>query len=207
MATHLSVGTVIEKNKISSDVAFLVMLKIEINDPNTRSLVETIHLVKNTENILYDGQTYTAANFDFSFEQRQNETPSITLTAKDHIGFIQSRLDAYAGAVFSEVVLIVLNSARLNSPPEMEERFQILTSSVKNYEASFSLGAENLLNVKFPPRTQYQDRCAWRYKGYGCSYTGSMPSCSYTKDGANGCTAHSNAINFKGLPGLVSMNI
>jgi phage-related protein len=119
-------------------------------------------------------------------------------------------MEAMAGGVFSEVVLLVVNTDRLDQPPELEETFQITNSSAKNYIVTFQLGAENPLSIGFPRRRQFKDRCAWQFKGYGCPYVGSLPTCDYTLDGANGCKKHfpgSTALPFKGLPGLVRMNI
>src|SRR5205085_10528274 len=108
---------------------------------------------------------------------------------------------------FSELTLRIVNTQRLDHPPEMEHELQVTGSSVKNYVVTFTLGAENPLALNFPRHRQFKGRCVWRYKGYGCQYTGTKPTCDYTLDGDNGCVAHDNAINFRGLPGLVRMNI
>lgn len=210
MARHLSVESVIDKNKVSSATAWVALLKIDVVDPNDRSVVETLHIARNDENVIFNGVIYQAANFDFQVNQRQGETPSVTLTAQDQTRFIQSRMEAMAGGVFSEVTLIVVNTDRLDEPPELEETFAVVGSSTKNYVVTFNLGAENPLSVAFPRRRQFKDRCAWAFKGYGCPYVGPSNSCDYTLNGANGCKAHfpgSRELPFKGLPGLVRLNI
>jgi phage-related protein len=120
---------------------------------------------------------------------------------------IESRMEAMAGGIFSEVVMTVINTARLDKPPELQERFQIITSSVKNYVVNFTLGSENPLAIQFPRSRQFKDRCARQFKGYGCPYVGLLTTCDYTKDGPNGCAAHGMTEWFRGLPGLVKMNI
>jgi hypothetical protein len=204
------VATVIEKNKLSSDVAFVILLDIRIVDPNTRAVVETLYIARNNENVVFQGRPYQAGNFSIQIDQKNNEAPSVSITAHDQTRHIESRMEASAGGVFSEVVMTVVNTARLDKPPEWQEAFQIVDSNVKNFVVSFRLGAENMLNIRFPKHMQFQDRCAWRYKGYGCGYVGAMPTCSYTKDGANGCKAHfpgSASLPIRALPGLVPMNI
>jgi hypothetical protein len=214
MARHLSVATVIEKNKVSSNVAFVILLDIKVVDPNTRAVVETMRIARNTEAVLFgkDAQgnpiSYQPGNFNVNIDQKQTEASTVTITAQDQTGFIQSRMEAMAGGVFSEVVMTVVNTARLDKPPEWQETFQIVDSNVKDFVVTFRLGAENMLNIRFPKHTQYKDRCAWRFKGYGCGYTGGQPTCDYSKDGPNGCkTKFSGNLPFRGVPGLVAMNL
>jgi phage-related protein len=207
MSRALSVESVIDKNKIASAAVWLACLEIQIVNPNTRAVEETVYVVRNDENVIFNGQVYQAANFDFQIEQKQNEAPNVTLTAQDQTQFISSKLEAMAGGMFSTVILRVVNSDRLDQPPEIEETMSVTASSVKNYIVSLTLGSENPLGIQFPKHRQFRDRCAWRYKGYGCQYAGPMPTCDYTRDGDNGCVKHGNTINFRGLPGLVKMNI
>lgn len=206
MPKPLSVNSVIDKNKIVSGAVWVVMLDIEIVDPNTREVVDTLYIVKNNEDVVYQGHVYKAGNFDINLDQRQNSAPTVSITAQDQTGYIEARMEAMAGGVFSNVHLSIVNTQRLDLEPEMRETFQILSSGCKNHVVSFDLGAENFLNIRFPKHSQRQDRCAWRYRGYGCGYVGSMPSCDYTKDGANGCKAHGNLARFRAIPGLIRMN-
>jgi hypothetical protein len=207
MSRALSVESVIDKNKITSENVWVAALEIRIVNPNTRLVEDTLYIVRNDENVIFNGQVYQASNFDFQIDQKQNEAPTCTLTAQDHTRFIESKLDAMAGGVFSEVVLRVINTARLDRPPEIEETLSVTASSVKNYVVSCTLGSENPLGIQFPKHRQFRDRCAWRFKGYGCQYAGPSPTCDYTRDGPNGCAAKGNTINFRGLSGLVKMNI
>jgi hypothetical protein len=213
MARHLSVASVIDKNRVTSEVAWVILLDIYVTDPNSREVVETLRIARNNENVTFgtDAQgnpiVYQAGNFDVQVDQRKGEAPSVSITARDQTRYIHSRLDAMAGGVFSEIQMTVVNTSRLDKPPEMQERFQITGATVKDYVVTIQLGAENPLAVQFPKHTQRQDRCAWRFRGYGCQYAGPASSCDYTKDGPNGCRAKGNTLNFRGLPGLVKMNI
>lgn len=207
MARHLSAASAIDRSRLSSSTAWLILLKLEIADPNTRQTVETVHLVANDEDITFDGNLYTAANFVINIDQGQNQAPSVTLVAQDQTGMIERKIEDYAGGVMSQVVMMVVNSDRLEHEPEIENTFDVVSSSAKDGVVSFELGSENPLTIQFPKHTQMKDRCSWRYKGYGCEYAGPMGSCDYTLDGPNGCRAHDNVERFRGLPGLVRMNI
>ncbi|MGE8141846.1 hypothetical protein ACQKOE_07710 [Novosphingobium sp. NPDC080210] len=207
MAKNLNVGDVIDKNKLSSSAVWVALLEIQIVNPNDRTVVETIYVVNNTEDILFEGNVYQKANFDFKIEQRNGEAPSVTLTANDQTQIIHKKLEDYAGGVFSNVTMKVVNAESLDRPAEMIEKFQVTSSSIRGYVVTLQLGAENPLTINFPKHTQRQDQCAWRYKGFGCGYAGALSQCDYTKDGPNGCRAHNNLANFRALPGLVRMNI
>jgi hypothetical protein len=213
MANNLTVASVIDKNRISSDVAWVILLDIFITDPNTRMVTEVLRIARNDENVVFgqDGEgnsiTYLAANFDINIDHKQGSTPTVSISARDQIGYIRSRMEAMAGGILSEVQMTVANSSRLDKPAEVQERFQIITATVKDDIVTFQLGAENPLSVQFPKHRQWQDRCAWRFRGYGCGYSGAAVSCDYTKGGPNGCTAKGNTINFRALPGLVRVNM
>lgn len=214
MSRHLSVASVIDKNKVSSKTPWVILLEIGITDPNTRAVIETIRIARNTENVIFgklaDGspRIFLAGNFSINIDQRQNEAPSVSITAQDQTRYIEQRMEDTAGGTFSEVTMIVVNTDRLDKPAEIEETFQITSSGAKNYVASFALGSENPLGIQFPKSNQWKDRCAWRFRGYGCGYTGNIPTCDYTKAGPNGCIKHfSGKLPFRGLPGLVRMNV
>lgn len=204
MANHLSVATIIEANRINSSTAFLIALEIDVIDPVTGSLMDVMRLVKNDEDIAFNGHSFIAANFDIELKAAAGEVPSITLTARDYSQAIQTKMQQFGGGVGFEVRVFVINSGNLDQPPEIMERFKVIKASAKGYIVTFSLGAENPLTLRFPRRLQFRDRCPWRYKSAQCGYTGLMPSCDYTLQGSNGCAAHGNERNFGGFPGLMT---
>lgn len=209
----LTVASVIDKNKITSDTAWVILLDIYVTDPNTRGVIETLRIARNNENVIFgtdelgDPIVYQAGNFDVKMDQQKGQAPSVSITAHDQTRFIESRMEAMAGGVLSEVQMTIVNTSRISAPPEMQERFQVTNASAKDSVVTFQLGSENPLGVQFPKHRQWQDRCSWRFRGYGCGYTGAAAVCDYSKDGPNGCAAKSNTINFRALPGLVRMNI
>ncbi len=202
MARHLSVATVIEKNRISSAFAFIPILDIRIKNPDTGEIVETLHFARNTEDLEFQGKTYVASHFDFDIKSAAGNQPELTLNVVDYSRAIQARMQEFGGGVGSEVTLTIVNTANLEQPPEVQEEFEVTGASVADYRVDFTLGAENPLMMRFPPGRMYKDRCRWRYKGEQCGYSGPLPRCDYTLQGENGCAAHNNTRNFGGFPGI-----
>lgn len=202
-----SLDSVVEKNKIHSSVAFLLLLEIEVINPYTLASVQTFRVARNNEPVeLGDGRTFIPFPFDIDLKYESGGIPNITLTLNDHEKIVSSIVRDYAGGVGSNVRLLVVNSANLDDPPELTEYFQVISASSQGYAMNWTLGAENALSVAFPKRRQMRDRCAWRYKGSECGYSGAMPSCDLSLTGPNGCEAHSNTVNFGGFPGIRSTN-
>jgi phage-related protein len=199
---HLSVATVIEKNKIASAVAFVPLLQIKVVHPTTLELVETIYYANNPEAITYQGNTYLAAAFQFQKRTTSGTLGEMSLTVKDYTQAIQERMEAYGGGVGFEVTVLMINTGNLNQAPEIAETFKITSASAKGYDVSWTLGAENPLTVRFPRRMQNRDRCPWIYKGAECKYAGTLPTCDYSLQGTNGCATHNNTLNFGAFPGI-----
>jgi len=170
MSKSLSVITSIEKGSISSSQPFLVCLDIDVIDPATGLIVETLYLIRNTQNITYNGHTYTAAAFDISFKSEAGTLPSVSVTIQDHSRAVQARMQAYNGGMGFTVKLTVINYGDLTQPPEIVEYFEITHASASDYTAQFTLGAENVLAAPFPRRRQTKRFCQFRYKGDSCGY-------------------------------------
>lgn len=203
MAVSLSIADVIDKNKIASENAWLILLTVNIRG-DFGEVVETLHLVKNNENITYHGQLYTAVDFNVSIQNATNEEPSMTITAFDASGFLREKMEDFNGGIGSTVTMTVVNAGNLTAPPELQETFDVRGATAPDMNVEWTLGTENPLRNRFPLRDQYRDRCGFQYKGRRCKYSGPMKSCDYTKDGPNGCKAHNNLVNFGGFPSLMN---
>jgi hypothetical protein len=201
---YTSVASAIDRKKLASDVVYLILLEIDVLDLTTRQVVETLRLVQNDEDYVFQGATYMKAGFDFSITRKQSELPSISLTVADPTQDIQARMHAYQGGVDFPVRLKVISTASANTV-ELEENFTIMAANAnsESYMVEFTLGAENPLTLRFPTRLQFRNRCPWRYKGRECGYAGALPTCDFTLNGANGCRAHNNETRFGGFPGII----
>jgi len=199
--TDLSIATVVEKNRIESDVAFLLLMKVEVRD-SSGALIETLRLVRNNENVTVDGNLYTAFPFGIDIVSEAGKEPSVQLSIEDVTGAIQQTMEPYDGGIGFEVVLMVVNMDPGVSTVEASETFRVVDATVSDYTVTWTLGAESHLAIPFPPRRQIKDTCPWNYKDNDCKYDGELPSCDFSLEGANGCAAHENEINFGGFPAL-----
>ena len=207
MAKSFSIVNAIEKNKLASANAFLVLLEIQLVDTSTGLVVDTVYVANNNEPRTYQSNVYVAFPFDIKLKQEAGGVPEVTLSAKDFQKILAGRLNALSGATGSRVILRVVNSANLTAEPELEEFFDVVDSAVTDYQINIKLGAENILRRRFPNSMQMRDRCRWRYESDECGYVGALASCDLSLQGANGCGAHANSANFGGFPGLKGRGI
>ena len=205
MSLNLSVATVLEKNRLDSGVPFLPLLKIDVVDPTTLAVVESLYLVRNNEPITYNGIVYTPTAFDVTLKKGLNEQASLTLSVNDYSQSVQAQMQAYGGGVGFHVTFSIIDSSALDLPAEMVEYFDVMSSSASEYACSFTLGVSNALTSAFPRRRQTRDFCQWRFKDPGtCGYTGAAPTCDLTLQGPNGCSVKGHTIHFGGFPGINS---
>ncbi|MGN8188654.1 hypothetical protein ACTJLD_21960 [Burkholderia sp. 22088] len=207
MGNRLSVASVIEKNKLGSDVPYLAFLEIGVLDRTTGSILETLRFVNNTEDIKRNGATYTAAQFSLELKAETGTQPQIMLSVLDYARVLLQKMQDNSGGTGFPVTVIVCSADNLNGTPEVQEYFEVVNASATNYTVSWTLGAENGLQKMFPKRIQRRDFCQWVYRdGSTCRYNGPMQVCDRTMEGTLGCRAHGNVINFGGYPNLVSSN-
>jgi hypothetical protein len=205
MTKALSIATVIEANRLSSDVPFLALIDLEVVNPTTGVVVTVKHIANNGEPVLMNGNTYEPGKFDITLTQEAGKQADVSLTVNDYTQTIQGYMEQYGGGIGSNVTLYIVNGAALDGEPEAVEYFQIVGATSVGYTQQFKLGAENTLMVTFPRRRQTRDFCQARFGDpLTCKYVGPLTSCDLTLKGVNGCAAHDNTINFHAYPGLNS---
>ena len=202
--THVTLATAIDKNRFSSDEVYLLLLEVDITDPTTGSVLETVYCTNNNENYTWNGILYKSIPFEVELTQDKDTTPSATLTVYDFSQTIVAALTSDGWSMSWPARFKVINASNPSSTPDLEQDFRLLDATVGSdkYTVNFTVGSENPLALRFPIRQQFRNRCQWGYKSAQCKYAGSMGSCDYTLDGSNGCIAHANAINFGGFPGV-----
>lgn len=206
MAKPLTLAQVIEKNKVYSSVAYVTLIEIAVRMPNSETVVETLRITENTEEIVFEGNTYTPFPFELDLKSELGEEPVITLSIKDVLGGIRQRMVSYFGGVGFAMRVIVLSVG--STMPEIEEFFRVVGSGTDDYSITFQLGAAQHLSIAFPRRRQGKHVCSWIYKSAQCGYLASMtggtdmPTCSRTLHGADGCQAHNNQNRFGGFPNI-----
>ena len=204
---NLSISTVIEKNRLDSDQAWLIALQIHVRNPATGLIDEIIRVVRNTEVTIIEGNEYEPFPFDISIDEKVNELPTLTVTIQDQTQVVQSYMNRYGGGVGFDVDLIIVraeSATNTHTEPELVEFFQITKASAASYVVTWNLGAENPLRQTFPSRAQHDEQCSFRFKDpETCAYAGSDATCDLTLNGPNGCRAKSNAHNYGGYPAIL----
>jgi len=202
MPKHLSLGTVVEKNRIASATPFIMLVEVEVVDETTGAYVETVYLARNNEDITYHGEVYTASAFDFEVEESADSVPEVSVNIEDPTQAIVAKTETYSGGVGWKVRFKYINSGDLTLDPEIEEMVYIIAAKARNYSVEFTLGARNPLAQRFPRRMQWRDKCAWVFKSNQCGYSGADTFCDYTLQGPDGCATHDNALRYGGFPGI-----
>ena len=199
----LSPQTTEDKNALNSDAVFLVLLQIDI--PST----ETIRLVRNNENITWNGYTWIAFPFDFEdISVGKGEVPQYTLKLDNTSRIMEAYVQMYDlylkqnGIDGNEITcnIYTVNSKDLaNITPINNFRGKLSSWQTNSKEASFMLSASNPFQKQFPPRKIFKNFCNWKFKSEQCGYTGSGTFCDKT---LGTCRSYNNSQRFGGFAGV-----
>lgn len=215
----LSAAAYLEKNKLSSSGAWLVLLKIKTPGGTI------FRISNNTEDVTWpvtDGNDYISFPFELDdIEETAKEVPQLVIRVANVTRVMQGYMEAEDGLVNSEVTLRVVHTTHVttdvlgaginNTNPEVELFWDIMSSSADSIWASFVVGAPTPYRLRFPRSRMLVGFCRYRYfKGVRCKYTGPDETCNRAlgtcrlKINAGG---ESNSINFGGTPGVGSRGI
>lgn len=192
----LSAAAKLEKNRLASGGVFLVLLELIMPDDIH------IRVCQNNENVTWGGYEWAAFPFELDAitTSPRGELPTLVLRISNVTRVIESYMAQTNGGLNSTVVFRVINSQYLGmSKPELEESFDIISSTADAQWVSVTLGMPNPLLQRFPLNRYFRDNCRFVYKGAGCQYAGILPSCNHT---LNDCRAHNNSLHFGGFPGI-----
>lgn len=191
----LSTAALIEKNKIAGSGAWLVLLEIQ--------LTETIRLVGNNEDILWDSQTWQAFPFELDTigETGKGEIPAVAVKVSNITGEIQTKLEAADGANGTPVIIRVINTeASTSTECELELAFVLDSTSYDEKQITFRLTGANCLTRRVPPRRYLKNFCPFIYGGIQCGVSAgtlaAYPTCGRT---IADCLTRSNDARFGGF--------
>lgn len=188
---NLSTASIIEKNKVSTDGVWLLMLEIRYDGE------EALRLVNNTENIVYQGNTYYAFPFTLDdITENNNELPTAKLQVSNVTGTIQRMVEAHNGYTGAEVIIRVVNS-KIPDVAEVEESFVIMGTEATAQWMTFTLGSEFSFTRRFPLVRMMKDYCPFKFKSPQCGYTGREMQCNKT---LSRCRELRNSVRFGGEP-------
>lgn len=190
----LSQAAILEKQKLQSDGAWIILLEIAI------PTVETIYICRNTEDITWDGRNWIAFPFELDDlkEDSKGGVPELTLRVSNVTRALQNYLEQIGGGVGSKVTFRVVHSEHLDIlTPEIIEEFSIQHVTADKDWVVFTLGAGDPLMKRFPPRRFLRNFCPFKYKGIECGATSLLTTCNRT---LTDCRTRNNSIRFGGFP-------
>jgi len=197
MSLSLSAAIAEAKNKLNDTGAWLVLLEID-----TPALVDPLRLVRNTEDVTWDSETWTAFPFELD-ESKQDANGSIQ-TLSVRVSNIKRQIEKYVndadGGSATTVTIRVVYSAELTEDAVLEEVFTVGTVKCTTDWVTFELEPNSFFTQRFPRNTFNRTKCRWDFKGRECGYTGATySSCSNI---LSDCIARGQTANFGGTPGL-----
>lgn len=195
----LSVAGMLEKSQLSSEGVWLLLLEVTL--PGSE---EPLRLVRNNEHIPWNGHTWTAFNFKLGeiTEDNKGKPQSVPLQVSNVTQDFQAFVEKNNGLTGTTVTLRVVHSQHLgNTSPELEEIFNVQSTTCDSKWITFYLGSERSIQVRFPFRRVLKNFCAWRdqYKGIECGYAGALAECDGT---LKACRERSNAARYGGEPSI-----
>lgn len=201
----LPANIILEKNKLSTASAWLILLEITLTDATV------FRLVKNTEDIVFGGETYTAFNFQLEPVTQAVTGQMFTVLVKvsNITRLIEAKLQELDGAIGSTVKITVVNSSLLAEDySELEMTFDILRTNTTHLWVEFTLGVPSPLRQRFPLDKYLALHCNWIFTGgvtigdnVECAYIGAETTCDRT---LSDCRIRSNQVRFGGFPGMRS---
>lgn len=186
----------LEKNKLVSTAPWLMLLAVTLPDASV------LRLAKNTENVTFGGNTYTAFAFDLGDVRSGGDgrIQGVTLKVANPERMLQPYMEANDGLVGCAVTLAVVHADNLASDyTELTLSYDVLAAESGADWITFTLGAENPLRRRFPLQVAIPFSCNWRFKGEECAYAGSATTCARTLDA---CRNLANTARFGGRPGI-----
>jgi len=213
----LSAVAYLEKNKMASSKAWLILLAITF--PSSYVL----RVVANNEDVTWPvtaGNLYTAFPFELDDigDSSKGEVPSVGLKVSNVSRVLEPYLENEDGLIDSTVKIYVVNSTHVTTPskgtginndsPEIELDFEITDSTADEQWVTFTLGAMNPFNRRFPRSKVWKNVCRYTgttgsvngFKGSRCQYAGAQTTCDRTLYTCR--TVMLNSINFGGFPGV-----
>lgn len=188
----------IEANKLHGDGAWLVLLEIRFES------VDPIFLCRNTEDIVWNGDTYLAFPFDLDDvkETTDGEIPTVSLKISNVTRAVQTYVEEAGGGVGAIVILRVVHSAHLTSiEAELEEEFTCTNTRLDQDWVTFDLGSGDATQKRLPFRRYLKNFCPFRYRGIECGVPNGAGTTTCDRTLAN-CRLNGNSARYGGYAAI-----
>lgn len=161
----------------------------------------TYRFVDNTEEIVYEGNTYFPRKCSLGglTVNGDGELPEVSLTIDNIDRLLMNVLRTFKGGSGSRIRSTVVYTGLLNL--DFSNLSNILTVISTDYSTSdivLNLGIKSPLNQRCP-LYKYGTYCKWGYKREECGYTGPLGPCNHTYAH---CKEREKTTNFGGEIGL-----
>lgn len=181
-----------EKNKLSTDSCFLILLEIRLQN--------TVYICYNNEDVTWKGQLYQAFPFEIgAVAEDDTSDPHVSLKVSNVARGMQWYVEDSGGGVGTEVILRVVNSLNMDGDADLEEYFVVTACKIDEQWIEFTLGNGYSAKTRRPLDRYMKNNCPFKYKGIRCGYNGNQDSCMHT---LADCRAHGNSKRFGGYPGI-----
>lgn len=193
---QIQLASILEKNKIASTGAILILLEIIIP-----GLAEHIRVVLNNEDITWNSQTWIAFPFELDeVTESKTELPSLNIKISNINRVIGGYVEQANGTTGASVIIRVVDSENLAlAIPELEEIFFCQQITVDVNYVTIKLGADAAATLRRPFDIYTCRHCRWRFKSVQCGYNGVETVCNKT---LTRCKALNNAIRWGGQVGI-----
>lgn len=199
MPLAFSSAGLIEKNKLASDLPWIVLVELQL--PNGKSA----HLAKNNETVTWNGVAWEPIPMLLSDNTQDMKAMStITIQVSNVSGAVQAYLEEYNGLTDCTVIIRLVHAAHLNAPvPEIEEQFTIQKTAYDEEWVTFTLGSDFWLFFRALADRYLPDFCCWKYGSIKCGVPAvtlaRYPACHHT---LADCKQRGNSLRFGGCPGM-----
>lgn len=205
MPLSLSAIAIAEKNKLATNSVFLIFLEVDIPGQ------DSIFIVRNNENIAWNGHTWIAFPFEVdTIKEAKGQVPQTVLRVSNISLYMQQIVKLYDYYIKTHALQLIsvifytvnTNSIAANSscPPEETYTFQVTQPKTDFNWAYFTLSAYNPYGKRFPKDVVLKDGCRYIFKSSDfCRYAGDITSCDRT---LYTCRALSNSARIGAFPGV-----
>lgn len=199
MPLLFSSAGLIEKNKLANDQPWIVLFEIQLPDGTSA------YLAKNNDVVGWNSITWEPIPVLLSDNSQDMKSMStFTVQVSNVSGAVQAYLEEYNGLVDSVIIIRLVHAAHLdNTVPEIEESFNVQSTSYDEQWVTFTLGSDFWMYYRALADRYLPDFCCWKYSQIKCGVKASVlalyPTCCHT---LADCKLRNNAVRFGGAPGM-----